>query len=351
MQSYKTKAFISKKNTSKSILVAPISSIPIKLFDTGNTLKTGIVLDYAQLYAKPHNDFNFIPSCSLGFIKGSCAGGHKFAKLLLCGKEWCPDCGADGSMTHKRRVARWWGKVMSMPEMGYMVVTVPKECRASFKNKVVLSNFRTYLKRKLQRMGYDKGLIRYHWAGDDGYTWHPHLNILIEEGYLSKAKMVELKEDLQTWFTKKFPMSLKGKKAKINLWYSYATPGEKFEAHKIHKLKYITRSTFKNLDTVKDIDLVRVLKGYRTTSTWGKWEKDKTNTSALASLEAGKCPHPECRKPVSWEKGDDRIVSRRSKLWSKVILKPLDGGYYEVQGMLPDIPINKKHYETKVPEG
>lgn len=321
-----------------------------KLFDTGITFSkpygTGIVLDYAQLYAKPHNiplkPFNFLPACSMGFVKGECEGGHHFAKLLLCGKEWCPDCGADGSAVHKRRISRWWGKVMSMEQMGYLVLTVPPQIRESFKNQVVLSAFRTYVKRYLQRQGYERGLVRYHWAGDDGKIWHPHLNILLEGGFMSPKEMRALKRDLGRYFKKMFPQSLKGKTPKINAWYSYANPkAEGFERHKIHKLKYILRSTLTKIDVVrnaKDKELAKVLKGFRTTSTWGKWPKDKENTSELAALESGKCPHKECCKPLKWEGGRDNIVKINDPKWSKTILKPIDGGYYEIMGVLPDPP-------------
>lgn len=322
-----------------TIISPPDQSTPKPLF-------SGVVLDYAQLYAKPHNGvhkpFNFLPSCSMGFVKGECESGHQFAKLLLCGKEWCPDCGADGSASHKRRIARWWGKVMSMSEMGYLVVTVPPQVRESFKNKAVLSAFRTYVKRYLQRQGYDKGLVRYHWAGEDGHTWHPHLNILVEEGFLPKKVMVSLKRDLGQYFKRMFPVSLKGKEPKINLWYNYANPeSEKFEAHKIHKLKYILRATLTKIDVkgnAKHKELARILKGFRTTSTWGKWDKDKENTSELASLEAGKCPHKECRKPLKWQGGQDKIIKLNNPNWSRVILKPIDGGYYEIKGVLPIPP-------------
>ena len=342
MRNYEVQTQIPNKSLSGpgSALISPPLSNPSK------PLFSGVVLDYAQLYAKPHNStskpFNFLPACSMGFVKGECEGGHHFAKLLLCGKEWCPDCGKDGSAVHKRRIARWWGKVMSMPEMGYLVITTPKEVRESFKNKAVLSAFRTYVKRYLQRMGYDKGLVRYHWAGDDGKIWHPHLNILIEEGFLSKNKMSALKRDLATWFKEMFPTSLKGKKPKINAWYSYANPkAEGFERHKIHKLKYILRSTLTKIDpkrNAKDKELARILKGFRTTSTWGKWDKDKENTSELAALVSGNCPHKECGKRLKWEGGRDNVVKANNPAWSRIILKPIDGGYYEIKGVLPKPP-------------
>jgi len=290
---------------------------------------------YPELYAKPHNGFNFIPSCSQGFVKGICSGGHQFAKLLLCGREWCPDCGAEGSMTHKRRIARWWGKVMQMEQLGYLVITVPRAVRKQIQEKKALSDFRTYVKRKLQRLGYDRGLIRYHWAGEDGVTWHPHLNILIEELFMPKKVMSELKRDLCTWFANYFDED--PAKCKSNMWYSYTKPMDaKFEAHKIHKLKYITRSTLTKFNPAMNWSMVKVLKRFRATSTWGKWDKTKENNNPLVALESGLCPHPECRKPITWEGGKENIISRRSQYWQRAILKPLEGGYYQISGILPN---------------
>ena len=289
---------------------------------------------YPELYAKPHNGFSFLPSCSQGFIKGICSGGHQFAKLLLCGREWCPDCGADQSMSHKRRIARWWPKVMQMEKLGYLVITVPPMIREQIKDKKALSDFRTYVKRKLQRMGYDRGLIRYHWAGEDGKTWHPHLNILIEEMFMPKKVMAEIKRDLCTWFSNYFDED--PAKLKINMWYSYSKPlSSTFVAHKIHKLKYITRATMK---VHPSWDIVKVLKGFRTTSTWGKWDKSKENTSELASLEAGLCPHPECRQKIAWEGGKENVISSRSKWFKSAILRPVDGGggYYHLSNLPND---------------
>src|ERR1017187_2995784 len=255
---------------------------------------------------KGHNTYNFIPKCSIGFVTGECEGGHKYAKLLLCGKDWCPDCGAKNSMIHKRRISRWWGKVAQMKKMGYMVITTPPIIREYLKDPDELTAFRTFIIRWFQRNGYDRGLIRYHWAGEDGIKWAPHLIILVEGMWWSKPKLAKLKSAVCRWMIKRYDFDKKVLKMNIN--YNYGKPTDKrFEGYKIHKLNYVTRATLTNFDPYYDPKLVSVLKGYRVSSTWGKWTKDQPNTSELASLEAGLCPHPECRKKIIWLGGKDNV--------------------------------------------
>lgn len=328
----------------KAALIAPKNDI---LTPYGSTA----YVDYAQLYANTHNEQikeyqedqkntfipGMVPACSMGFVRGICTGGHQFAKMLLCGREWCKDCGADNSYAHQRRMARWFPKVMQMQTFGYLVITVPEQLREASKNKKFLTDFRTYTKRKLQRLGYDRGLIRYHWAGEDGAKWHPHLNILIEETFLPPDKLKKIKNDLRSWFERRHPETFKKNRAKINLWYNYVKPNTPtFDNHKVHKLKYVTRATLK----VYNAELAKVIKGFRTTSQWGKWKKpDEKNNSSLISLVQNICPHKTCRKPVKWEGGRDKIFSKKFlKDFKKVILMPLEGGYYEIAGKLPDKP-------------
>ncbi|GAI45337.1 unnamed protein product, partial [marine sediment metagenome] len=67
------------------------------------------------------------------FIAGECQNGHRFAKELVCGKEWCEVCGEDGSVAHLRRFARWLPKVQQLGVMGYFVFTIPQELRSKYR--------------------------------------------------------------------------------------------------------------------------------------------------------------------------------------------------------------------------
>lgn len=214
------------------------------------------------------------------YITGHCTGKvqHKFVKAIVCGREWCPVCGADESATHKRRISRWMPYVMQINYLGYFVITVPEQLRETFKDKKVLSDFRTFVKRKFQRLGYSRGLTRYHYAGEDYATWKPHLNILVEEGFLPEDGQLlkRFRKDLAAWFNRNFEQELKAVAAQRNteawkvggqLNYGYCKP-EEIEK-KVHRVKYITRATLRTFDS----QLAWVIKKFRTTSPWGKWNQ------------------------------------------------------------------------------
>jgi len=204
-------------------------------------------------------------SCTAGYFRGGCVNGHKFVKAVFCGREWCESCGQDGSPVHLRRMARWMPKVKQIDSMAYMVITIPEEVRSFFKTKESLSDFRTFVKRRLQRDGYKRGLIRYHYFGDcklckakgchycnsTGISakYHPHLNVFVEGGKIAhkdfQLKFADLRESLSQYF--KSVSGIKGLQGNVHYQYTDSA------AKKMHLLKYVTRSTHRNY--VKAIEL------------------------------------------------------------------------------------------------
>lgn len=300
-------------------------------------LEPGTGLHYPEQYAKPDN-FQFNPGqCIRSFRFGSCSNGHKFIKSLVCGREYCPDCGKIDSDSHKRRKARWYEKIHSLKQVGYLVITVPYEAREYFKDRSVLTDFRTFVKRKLQRIGYNKGLIRYHYFGDCNYckghgcincndtgagnTWNPHLNVIIEQGYLLKKEFLEftneLKNDVVRWIKnrfKKIPV-MKG-----NVNFSYRKTKKQIN----HTLNYVTRATFRRYDR----SIAELLHGFKTSNCWGKFEKmisdnEDKEVNELVSLESGLCPC--CGGLITWEK--ERL--KRSQIFHFEKIR-IDGGYYMI---------------------
>jgi hypothetical protein len=83
-----------------------------------------------------------------------------------------------------------------------LIITIPLQIRAYFNSKEALNDFRTYWRRKLKREGYSCGVMRYHWAGEDGYKYAPHINILAPGGYIPKNKLAKLIAYLPLWFNK-----------------------------------------------------------------------------------------------------------------------------------------------------
>jgi hypothetical protein len=267
--------------------------------------------------------------------------GHMFAKELICGKEYCSTCGKDESDAHNRRIARWWPKVMSMEKVGYLVVTIPDVARDSFMDTSLLRRFKIYIKRKLQRMGFKKGLIAYHWFGDcipcegegcpeckftgAGTTFEPHLNILIESGFMKgwvfDSFINEIKTDSLIWIEENTGVACNGKK---NCYYNYCST----DAQKVHRMKYCLRSTFR----LYNKELADLLKGFKNRTTWGKFDscKHESKFNPVIAIEKGKCP---CCK----EKGVTTGLIWKEKLRRSAFLLSrkiiLGSGYYQ---LIPD---------------
>jgi len=321
---------------------------------------------------KSNNDIEGIYGCHRGWIKGECEGGHRYARAVMCDKEWCPDCGKKNSNIHKRRVARWWSKIMSMESVGYLVIPIPDQFRNDFYDRNLLSAFRRYIIRKLKDDGFDKGLSRWHWAGSCKYCkekgcekcnntgmsdiWKPHLNILIENGYEPFVTDVEnwinrYKQDIALRLCKLVNEYRIKEKAKqhakdlgckfedINLNKISLTNSEQAninsivlnyrytdqDTKKIHLNNYVNRATWRHDYGYREINTIR---GYRTTQSWGKWNETHERTSELVALEKGCCPECEKKKvksKITWETFES---IKNAEFDYRYIKKNIDAGYY-----------------------
>lgn len=244
-----------------------------------------------------------LPDCNRGFVYGNC-GCESYAKNILCGKEYCKDCGRDGSPQHQKRFNRWMPKARALNKFGVLVVTIPEQLRYKYQNKIKLSALRTALKNKLKKLGFQKGLMRWHLFGDCDYCkgkacykcnhtgagniFKPHLNIVIESGYIKdiNASLIdELKKFITAYWQKIFNKTFTNV---IN--YHYA----KRLTDRIHQVKYITRSTFRIYDQEIDEDL----KKYRMTSTWGNWKDIKIEKEE--AIDNNCCTN--CNNSIRWIK-------------------------------------------------
>jgi hypothetical protein len=242
-------------------------------------------------------------SCHRGYHAGGCPNGHMYLKAIFCGKEYCTECGCDGSAIHQRRIERWKDRVMSFDNLGQFVITfTPLACEWFKAEKTTdrLTQFRSAIKRYLKReLGYNKGLQRWHYAGDcasckgngcekclntgTNKEWRPHLNIFVEQGNIKKnslewkTKVVGLRDFTAKWILNNAKIQMEGN---VNFKFSNT------EAGKFHKLKYVTRSTFRHYNEQQ----AEMLHGYRCASRWGLFEKPtgECNTD-LHLLEKGLC--------------------------------------------------------------
>jgi hypothetical protein len=236
------------------------------------------------------------------FIPGTCGNGHRLAKIIVCGKEWCPICSAMGSMAHNRRYVRWLAKIMQFQRMDYLVFTIPEHLRENYRTKASLRDLGRACQELMKRQGYNRGMRRWHWFGDKSKKWNPHLNVLVEGGYIKADKLETIK---MGW-------------AKI-LGADIVSVNNSFKRNPADMagcLHYVTRATF--LDYEYDIEMAIELRGFRNMVVWGKgkwdnepvWELNSTerkavegedlNIEAIEHIIEHSCP--KCGSHITWKK-------------------------------------------------
>jgi len=232
-----------------------------------------------------------VPGCGRDAVFGVCSNGHKWGKVLLCGREWCPVCGRRESESHWRRFSRLWPKVAQIDRLGYLVVTLPKEIRYRFKTQKSIALADLAIRQVLQLHGFSRGVSRWHYFGDQEPDYNPHYNGLVDFRYLSKTELKTIKTELQGVFGVK----------NIVIHYKYAEKTSQV----VHKLKYITRSTFTSDKLAENEELAREFVGFRNVRSWGKWNgeavhtlKGDDKTPEIVALAGGNCPI--CGAKVTW---------------------------------------------------
>ncbi len=267
-----------------------------------------------------------IGKCPESYLHGSDANGHRFAKELYCGAEWCPVCGKKDSPAHLRRVSRWWPKAQQVRELGEMVIEFPLASRDKPRSKRKLEEYgkiavwvltgqaevdsRRYpgpsirdlalwhvAGRKKRHDGsqvlckgvvaeikaryFARGMRRWHFFGD--------VREELRQLHLAGVDMPEPESEaaifqptaksnchLNVLLDAGYIPKPKLRHIKsmlyqafgepvLDVYYGYAkTPGQI-----VHVLKYVTRATFKNYKW--DEYLAGQLYGFRNMRSWGKW--------------------------------------------------------------------------------
>ena len=171
-----------------------------------------------------------------------------------CGKEWCHECGKKYSLYHRQVYLKILAYALEMfydaGAVGYLVVTCPEELREAWKDKKALNKVVEYLREMLAREGFLYGLYRWHFAGDRGRRWYPHLNILLPWGYMEPEKL----ERLKTLIYRRYGIKV--------VHYSYVRSLKKLR----HVARYVARPTWLLQDEVKP----EAFKNFRKMGIWGK---------------------------------------------------------------------------------
>lgn len=261
-------------------------------------------LDYKSLITELKDNAHLSKPCQPNFIASTCPKGHVFYRPIYCGKEWCAICGEIDSPAHVRRYTRAWERIINETKsLGLLVITIPSQAGDLYYDPKFLSALRRYITRKLQRSGIaSRGLCRWHWEGDIGGKFFPHLNFLFEGEWIPQHVLVQLRAEYTAWLKKKW--NIDGFDSAV-LHYSYA----KTAPEKIHMLKYTMRPTLHHYSVERE----HTYRAVRGTIWFGKWPKmpvkahqhtegdvetDRLmiNAQYLDLLELGLCP--VCGAPV-----------------------------------------------------
>jgi len=171
-----------------------------------------------------------------------------------CGREWCHECGKVYSLYHRQVYLKVLAYGLEMfydvGAVGYLIVTCPEELREAWKDRKVLSKVVEYLREMLAREGFPYGLYRWHFAGDKGRRWYPHLNILLPWGYMEPVKLERIKTLIYNHLGIKV------------VYYTYIKSLRKLR----HVARYIARPTWLLQDEVNPEEF----KNFRKMGIWGK---------------------------------------------------------------------------------
>lgn len=250
--------------------------------------------------------------CGSWALVGRCACGRTYAKRLVCGREWCPDC---REVSAGRRLARWLPKAQQMDCIGYMVITFPRGSRP--RSKEGLRRLRRKIVRGLKYLGFKRGLSRWHYFGESGEEWHPHLNLLLDHGHLSPVLLSKIK----SMVARASGCSM----CVVNYRYS------RLVGKKMHMLKYVCRPTF--LEKSWDPQMAWELYRFNNNHSWGVWagtpvwglESGSSSSRRAQSVALGICS--DCGGDIRWWGGKDKVVPTcLLGLWGFV---DIGGGFYK----------------------
>jgi len=282
---------------------------------------------------KSEKGINLEVPCPGVALHGECEEGHRWAKGVICNREWCPpaedQCGGKNGPAHNRRKARWMPKARQIGGMGRFIITTPLEIRYKYRTQESLGKVGTAFKRMFQRHGYDRGLRRWHLFGEDHREegqgtpqYHPHLEVLVDGSYLRRKQLRAIKRSVAN--------ILGVRVSRVNVYYEYVRPGN--IRRKLHRVSYALRPTF--TDWRWDVSLAYSIIGFHNMQTWGKWdgpdlwdvpEGDSEAPGAdLEALEKGYCPLDGSR--ITWS-GVRPVSQLVGPYW-----KPVGGGYWLFQG-------------------
>ncbi|MBA7481695.1 hypothetical protein ES707_17169 [subsurface metagenome] len=288
--------------------VTNFQEAPIAVVDgDADTPKKPTISDFLPVYpdyeatspygVKPQAQKPVGQMCGSLALVGVTESGKRIAKRVCCGREWCEEC---RDQSHNRRVARVLPRLLQLDWMGYIVITFPEEVRPLMRNPKTLTDLGKRLRRLLRRRGYQKVYSRWDFFGDTPEKYHPHLNVLVDGGFLPPEQLADLKDAIKRALLPRSMTKLIGND--VNSHYDYTRDS----ARKMHWIKYVTKATF--LEREWDDQLASMLYGFHNgcfAGTWRdppKWKLTGSDKKFNALARLGEGRHPESGEPVVWDK-------------------------------------------------
>ncbi|GAJ15368.1 unnamed protein product, partial [marine sediment metagenome] len=191
------------------------------------------------------------------------------------------------------------------------------------------------VRRLLRKRGYRKIYTRWHYFGENGEKYHPHLNVLCDGEWLAPEQLDDLKTAIRR---KLLPRSIAKKISKdLDINYQYSQTPKQM----MHWVKYVTKASFEDIDW--DEPLANALYGFHNgcfAGLWDdppKWKLTGTDKKFNALLSVRKGIHPVSGKPIVWDK--------HPIPWALVepqVETDLGGGYYLLKKVRPP-PVERLH--------
>ncbi|GAI60475.1 unnamed protein product, partial [marine sediment metagenome] len=224
------------------------------------------LLGYLEYEATSPSKLKLTASQKNGRMCGSLAllgedeNGNRIAKRIVCGREWCENC---RDISHRRRIARVLPRLFQIDEMGYLVITFPLKVRWLMRDPQVLALIGKKVRRLLRKRGYRKVYTRWHFFGEHGEKYHPHLNVLCDGGYLTPEELASLKDLICRKLLSPTMRKIGGSKMVIH--YDYTQEAKR----KVHWIKYVTKASFRDIEW--DEALAHKLYGFHNGCFAGTW--------------------------------------------------------------------------------
>ncbi|MBA7626882.1 hypothetical protein ES703_34340 [subsurface metagenome] len=234
-----------------------------------------------------------------------------------------------------------------MDTVGYGVFEVPLVARKDFESVDRLRKARRYIHRLLIREFKSRGVSRWHFYGDGKIAeftselqfehYHPHLNVLIDHGFIGKKQLKRIRRLWSQWVYRQCGKRYY-KTAPVYYRYNKA-PGKRW-----HLIRYITRSTFKELNEANR-HIAHDLFGFNNTSWFGTFNaSDKAKGRERFEAWVTRLPQSSKRSVVevaaqeAFTNGLCPICGAVTKLVMGVqrcddleFLRDFGGGLYEVR--------------------